>query len=46
MQKSADQAMAAVSVVISTARPVGVVGKIVEHQIEQLRRLCDLGFRH
>jgi hypothetical protein len=46
MQKSADKAMAAVSVVISAARPVAVVGKMLEHQIEQLHRLRDLGFRH
>src|SRR5436190_17898474 len=46
MQKSADKAMAAVSVVITAARPVAVVGKMLEHQIEQLHRLRDLGFRH
>ena len=46
MQKSADKAMAAVSVVITAARPVAVVGKILEHQIEQLHRLCDFDFRH
>jgi hypothetical protein len=45
MQKSADQAMAAVSVVITAARPVAVVGKMLEHQVEQLHRLRDLGFR-
>jgi hypothetical protein len=31
MQKSADQAMAAVSIIITAARPVTVVGKILEH---------------
>jgi hypothetical protein len=46
MQKSADKTMAAVSVVITAARPVAVVGKILEHQIEQMHRLRDLGFRH
>ena len=46
MQKSADKAVAAVSVIITAARPVAVVGKILEHQVEQLHRLCDLGFRH
>jgi hypothetical protein len=46
MQKSADKAMAAVSVVITAARPVAVVGKMLEHQIEQLHRLRDLSFRH
>src|SRR5437764_4660289 len=43
MQKSADKAVAAVSVVITAARPVAVVGKILDHQVEQLHRLCDLG---
>jgi hypothetical protein len=46
MQKSADKAMAAISVIITAARPVAVVGKMLEHQVEQLHRLCDLGFRH
>ena len=46
MQKSADKAMAAVSVVITAARPMAVVGKMLEHQVEQLHRLRDLGFRH
>ena len=46
MQKSADKAMAAVSVVITAARLVAVFGKMREHQIEQLHRLRDLGFRH
>jgi hypothetical protein len=34
MQKSADKAVAAVSVIITGARPVAVVGKILEHQVE------------
>jgi hypothetical protein len=42
MQKSADKAMAAVSIVITAARPVAVFGKMLEHQIEQLHRLRDL----
>jgi hypothetical protein len=46
MQKSADEAMAAVSVVITAARPVAVVGKMLEHEIQQLHRLRDLGIRH
>src|SRR5205807_8697188 len=46
MQKSADQAMAAVSVIIMAARPVAIDGKMLEHQVEQLHRLRDLGFRH
>ena len=46
MQKSADKAVAAVSVVITAVRPVAVVGKMLEHQVEQLHRLRDLGFRH
>ena len=43
MQKCADEAVAAVSVIITAARPVAVVGKMLEHQIEQLHRLRDLG---
>ena len=46
MQKSADKAMAAVSVIIMAARPVAIDGKMLEHQVEQLHRLRDLGFRH
>jgi hypothetical protein len=46
MQESADQAAAAVSIVITAACPVAVVGKMLEHQVEQPHRLCDLGFRH
>src|SRR4051794_22484334 len=46
MQKSADKAVAAVSVIITAARPVAVFSKMLEHQIEQLYRLRDLGFRH
>jgi hypothetical protein len=46
MQKSADKAVAAVSVIITAARPVAVVGKIPEHQVEQLHPLCNLGFWH
>ena len=33
MQKSADKTVAAISVVITAARPVAVVGKILEHQV-------------
>jgi hypothetical protein len=46
MQKCANKASAAVSVLITTARPVAVVGKVLEHQVEQLHRLCHLRFRH
>jgi hypothetical protein len=46
MQKSADKAVAAVSVIITAARPVSVVGKKLEHEIEQLHRFCDLRFGH
>jgi hypothetical protein len=38
--------MAAVSVIITATCPVAVVGKMLEHQVEQLQRLRDLGFRH
>jgi hypothetical protein len=34
MEKSADEALAAVSVIITAARPVTVVGKMIEHQVE------------
>src|SRR5215510_15992872 len=46
LQKSADKTVAAISVVITAARPVAVVGKILEHQVEQLHPLCDLAFWH
>ena len=46
MQKSADQAQAAISVVITATRSVAVVDKMLEHQVEQLDPLCDFGFRH
>jgi hypothetical protein len=46
MQKSADKAVAAISVIITATRPVAVVGKMLEHQVEQLHRLSNLRFRH
>ena len=46
MQKSADKAVTAVSVVITAARPVAVVGKKLEHEIEQLHCFCDFRFGH
>src|SRR5689334_18321081 len=46
VQKSADQAMAAVSVIVTAPRPVAVVGKMLEHQVEQLHRLRNWAFRH
>src|SRR5690348_18412339 len=46
MQESADKTMAAVSVLITAARPLAVVGKMLEHRIQQLHRLRDLDFRH
>ena len=46
MQKSADKAVAAVSVIITAARPAAVVGKKLEHEIEQLHRFCDFRFGH
>ena len=46
MKNRADQAVAAVSVIITAARPVAIVIKILEHQVEQLHRLGDVGFRH
>jgi hypothetical protein len=38
MQNNADKAMAAVSVVITASCPVAIVGKKLEHEIEQLHR--------
>jgi hypothetical protein len=46
MQKSADKAMTVVSVIVTAARPVAVVGKMLEHQVEQLHRLCDFHSGH
>src|SRR5215813_6511091 len=46
MPNGADKAMAAVSVVITAARPVAIVGKKLEHEIEQLHRFCDFRFEH
>jgi hypothetical protein len=38
--------VAAVSVVLTAARPVAIVGKKLEHQIEQLHRFGDVLFAH
>ena len=46
MQKGADEAMTAVSVIITAVRPVTVVGKMLEHQVEQLHRLRDFRLWH
>jgi hypothetical protein len=46
IQKSADKAVAAVTVIITASRPMAVVGKKLEHQIEQLHRFCDFRFGH
>ena len=46
MQESAHKAVAAVSVIITAARPVAVVGKKLEHEIEQLHHFCDFRFGH
>jgi hypothetical protein len=46
MQESADKPVAPVSVIITPARPVVVVGKMLEHQVEQLHRFCDFCFGH
>ena len=45
-EESTDEAMAAVSVIITAARPVTVVGKMLEHQVEQLHRLRDFRLWH
>jgi hypothetical protein len=44
MQKSADNAAATVPVIVTAARPVAIVGKMLEHEVEQLHRLCDFRF--
>ena len=46
MQKSADKAMAAISVIVTAACPVAVVGKKLEHEIEQLHGFCDFRLGH
>jgi hypothetical protein len=46
MQKSADKAMAAVSIVITAACPVIVIGKKLEYEIEQPHCCCDFRLRH
>jgi hypothetical protein len=46
MEKSADQAMAAVAVIVAAARPAAVVGKKLKHEIEQLHCVYDIRFRH
>ena len=46
MQKSADKAVAALSVIIRAARPMAVVGKELEHVIEQLHRFVDVHLEH
>src|SRR5215469_8670880 len=46
MQNSADKAVAAVSVVIAAPRPVAIVGKILEQQVEELHRVCNLSLWH
>ena len=46
MQQGADKAMAAFSIIIGAARPMAVVGKELEHEVEQLHCLGDLGLQH
>jgi ribosomal protein S3 len=46
MEKSTDKAVAAISVIVTAARPVAVVGKKLEHEIEQLHRFCEFRFGH
>jgi hypothetical protein len=40
MQKSADKAAAAVSVIVTAPRPVGVVGKMLQDAGYYVRKLC------
>ena len=46
MQKSADNTVASVPVIVTATRPVAVVGKMLEHQVEQLHHLCDFRLGH
>lgn len=46
MQKGADEAVAAVAVVITAARPVAVIREKLEHPIEQLHGFADVCFGH
>jgi hypothetical protein len=46
MQKSADKAAAAGSIVVTAACPMAVIGKMLKHQVEQPHRLGDLSVRH
>jgi hypothetical protein len=45
MQQGADKAVAAFSVIIRAARPMAVVGKELEHEIEQLHGFCGIYLR-
>ena len=45
MQKSADEAVAAVAVIVTAARPAPVIGEKREHQVEQLYGLAGFGFQ-
>jgi ribosomal protein S3 len=46
MQESANQATTAVSIVVTAARPVVVIGKKLEHEVEQLHRFSRFRVRH
>jgi hypothetical protein len=46
MEQGADKAVAAFSVIIRAARPMAVVGKELEHQIEQLDCFCGIHVSH
>jgi hypothetical protein len=46
MQKSADQATTAASIVVTAARPVAVVNKKLEHEVKQLHSFCGISVRH
>ena len=43
---SADEATTAVSIVVTAARPAAVVGKKLEHEVEQLHRFSRFRVRH
>lgn len=46
MQKSADKAVAPISIIVIAARPMVLVGKELEHEIEQPHGFCDFCFGH
>jgi hypothetical protein len=46
MQESADKATTAVSIIVTAACPVGVIGKKLEHEVDQLHGFSGFRVRH